>query len=162
MKKINNIVVFLVTGALVLMAALQGCKTVNGKQQVDADRVAMILGQAAQLGTSYYLRAHPDQRQPFVLAEQALTRLVDTQNYDPVAFSDALQRLPVNELSGPNGSLYVSAAIVAWDQVAASATTLDKNELVKKSLIAVTAGLHKALAPPLAPPTPPSSTPLPK
>lgn len=136
---------------------LAGCKTAaDGSRTVDSDRVSRIAGTAAQLGTTIYLAQHPEQRPSFAAAEQALTALADRQNYDPAAFSAALQGLPINELKGPNGSLYVSVALVVWDEVAAQATGVDKEELVKKTLVAVRDGLRRSLGPP-APPMPPAN-----
>ncbi len=117
----------------------------DGKRQVDADRVSRIAGHAAAIGSAAYLTAHPEQRPAFIVAEQALTGLIEQENYDPVAFSTALQALPTDALRGKEGALYVSVAVVVWDEAIAAATKLDQETLVRKTMIAVRDGLRRAL-----------------
>ena len=142
-------------GLVIVLLPLYGCKTVDGKRTVDSDRVALVLGQAAKLGTRYYLNSHPGSAPSFQLALNAVNGLIDQANYDPAAFADALSKLPINELNGPNGSLYVSTAIVVWDQVAQLAEPVTQKELVKKSLFAVRDGIQSALS--AIPPQPPGA-----
>jgi hypothetical protein len=78
----------------------------------------------------------------FVAADQALTRLIDAQNYDPTKFAQALAGLPINELKGKDGAIYISLGIVIWDEVASQAEGVQKQEQVKAIITAVRDGIR--------------------
>lgn len=121
------------------------CATVNGTNQLDVARVANIAGLAAQMGSTAYLQKNPDDRSYFIAVYNGLGALDHAGNYDPAQFAAALQALPIKELSGPNGSLYVLAAIFLWDELAQQSYQLDSKLWVKPVLVAVRAGIGRAL-----------------
>jgi hypothetical protein len=127
---------------LVLALALCGCAFVQRHQTA----VATLAGLAAQEGTKRRLAAHPEERPAFMAAQVALTRLVDQKNYDPAAFADALSKLPINELKGDTGSVYISAAVVVWDEIANEAEGVQKQEQVRLVATAVRDGIGRGLS----------------
>jgi hypothetical protein len=123
-----------------------GCVTApDGTRKLDVQRVANISGAAAELGAIAYLQKHPEGRIYFEAVVNGLAALDASGNYDPAAFARALQALPVKELKGPEGTLLVGAAIIAWDQLAAESARLDNSAWVKPVLLKVKDGLAKAL-----------------
>ncbi len=123
---------------------LVGCQTLNSP--ATSDRVARLAGLAADLGTRAVLAANPTYRPAFTLALGSLNVLIAAGNEDPAKFAEALQDLPINQLKGGDSSyLYISAAVVVWDEVSSVATGINKSELVRKTTLAVRDGLARAL-----------------
>lgn len=136
----------LTIGLIYAMTVLSGCVTSStGQKTLDVERVARIAGAAAQIGSQAYLQKHPDQLASFVVAYEALGALDASGNYEPAAFAAALQNLPIKELQGPDGSVYVSVALVVWDELATQTATVDKTTWVKPVLKSVRAGLGRTL-----------------
>jgi hypothetical protein len=135
------------TWSVVMLAVmLVGCATgPNGQATVDVQRVARLAGVAAEVGATVYLQKHPGDRAYFQIAASALAALDASSDYDPAKFAAALQTLPIRELRGPEGSLYVGLAIVAWEELSAEAARLDKTVWVKPVLERVQLGLERAL-----------------
>lgn len=135
---------------LVLVAFLfGGCVTgPDGARTVDAERVARIAGVAAATGSNLYLQKHPEHRGDFVIARNSLFVLESTGDFDPVRFADALKQLPIKELKGPEGALYVGLATIAFEELStyAKSRNLDRVAWVKPVLVRVRAGLDEALA----------------
>lgn len=119
----KTIVLLLTT---VLFLGPVGCKT-TGQDRLD--RAATIAGLAAFTGTSVYLAKNPKDRSYFEAARTAIKALIDSENFDPAALASALQKLPINELNGPNGSIYVSVAVVLWDSLAKDTISIDKAKM---------------------------------
>lgn len=122
-----------------------GCTTVSGSNRVDVARVAQIAGIAAQMGSATYLQKNPEARPYFQAAYNGLGALDHAGNYDPAAFASALSMLPIRELSGPNGNLYIMAAILVWDELAQRSVNVDKTLWVQPVLRAVRLGIGRAL-----------------
>jgi hypothetical protein len=140
-----------------VMACFAGCvnrpqvSTVNGVMVTnfvkgpDIARISRLSGTAAQLGSLAWLSKNPGDRAYFATANEALKGLINSGNYDPAAFASALQGLPIKELKGSEGSLYISVAIVVWDEAIQSAQGLDRQELVAATLKAVQQGIQRTL-----------------
>ncbi len=123
-----------------------GCVTgPDGTRKLDTERVALLAGVAAEIGATAYLSKHPDQRIYFEAARNSLGALDASGDYDPAKFAAALQALPIKELRGPEGSLYVGLALVAWEELSAEATRFDRTDWVKPVLQRVHLGLDRAL-----------------
>lgn len=138
-----------------LAILLCGCTTTpEGERVVDVARVSRIAGRAAYFGTVAFLNKEPDKRALFEVAAQALASLEDTKNYDYAAFAKAMQGLPIREFKGSEGSLYVEAALVIWDEVLQFASPVMKKELVAATVHEVRVGLERALAVELTKPLP--------
>lgn len=142
-------IALLTTGFLgigfIAATSFTGCVSVGGTNQLDVARMAHIAGAAAHLGSAAYLSKNPEARPYFVSAFNALGALDHSANYDPAAFAEALKLLPIRELSGPNGNLYVLAAIIVWDELAQRSINVDRTTWVKPTLIAVRLGIGRAL-----------------
>lgn len=122
-----------------------GCVSVGGTNQLDVARVSQIAGLAAQMGSTAYLQKNPEARPYFVVVYNSLGVLDANGNYDPVQFAEALRQLPVRELQGPNGSLYIIAAVFLWDELAQQSVSIDKQLWVAPVLRSVRSGIGRAL-----------------
>lgn len=126
---------------ILALPLLSGCTFLKNNQPA----LLFLARESAEIGTKLDLQSHPDHRPYFMASEQALTRLVDSGNSDPAAFAAALASLPVSELTGPNGSIYISTFIVLWDVVRESATSIDKEGTAKAYILAVRDGMRGGL-----------------
>lgn len=132
-----------------LIACLSGCVTApTGERVVDVARVARLSGVAAELGATMYLEKNPSARPYFEASLAAVAALDASGDYNPSRFADALKGLPVRELQGKEGSLYIGLAVVAWGELSVEAerANLDKAEWVRPVLKSVRLGLERALA----------------
>lgn len=131
--------------AVMCAVCIAGCATGTGKP--DIERVARLVGSATLIGTQAYLIGHPQARTAFVASRAALRTLQADGNYDPLAFAAAFQNLPISGLQGEYGALYISVALVAWDELRAEAIALDRPDWVKPVLDAAIVGFDRALGP---------------
>ncbi len=132
--------------SLVLALTLSlGCSTVPSTPEARLARVARISGVAASVGASSYLASNPQSRPAFEAAHAALTKLEADGNFNPDTFAEVLRGLPIDELKGPEGEIYISLAIVLWEEVKAESVALNTPEWVKPVLTSVRAGLGRAL-----------------
>lgn len=122
-----------------------GVSVTNFVKAPDIERIARVTGAAANLGSTAWLVKHPGDRAAFAFANENLKGLINSANYDPLAFANALQALPIKELKGADGSLYVSVAMVLWGEALDSAQGLNRQELVAATLKAVQSGIQKTL-----------------
>jgi hypothetical protein len=144
----GTLVPLLALGCIVIAIAMgcSGCVTrPDGTKGPDIARISRLSGTAAQLGSLAWLSKNPNDRSYFATANEALKGLINSGNYDPAAFASALQGLPIKELKGSEGSLYISVAIVVWDEAIQSAQGLDRQELVAATLKAVQQGIQRTL-----------------
>lgn len=128
-----------------LLLLLPGCVTTPTGTKVDTDRVARIAGAAAYFGVSFDLTENPEHRAAYAVAVEALRGLEAEGNYDPIAFAEALRELKVREFSGPEGTLFVQAAVFLWDETLAIVAPMTRAELVQKVLPKVRDGIERAL-----------------
>lgn len=131
----------LLSTCLAALVLVQGCTFFQQHQTA----LVTLSRTAAQLGTQTWLKSHPGDKPLFVASEAAITRFIDSGSSDPAAFAAALQGLPINELKGTNGSLYVSAVIVLWDELAAQATSVTQAAEVRAVALAVRDGIDAAV-----------------
>jgi hypothetical protein len=120
-----------------------GCATTSTED--GSARAARLAGVAANLGTTVYLSQNPAARPAFEQAYAALSALEANGNFDPAAFAEALSVLPIDELKGPEGQLYISVAIVLYEELKANSIAVNTPEWVKPVLSSVKAGLGRAL-----------------
>jgi hypothetical protein len=104
-----------------------------------------LAGVAANLGTTVYLSKNPQARSAFESAYAALSKLEEAGNFDPAAFAEALSVLPIDELKGPEGQLYISVAIVLYEELKASSVAVNTPEWTKPVLASVRVGIGRAL-----------------
>jgi hypothetical protein len=139
-------------GTAALLLIIAGCALFSSKT------LQTLAGNAAYYGTVRHLRENPNDVEIFTTATLGLQRLVDDQNYDPIAFADALKGLPVDELAGPEGELYVSTFIVLWDATVQDAQSLDKAAVVKPVVEQVLSGIRRGITAAQANRPPPAAT----
>lgn len=130
--------------AVALAILLTSCSTFQSPTGIT--RIARIAGSAADLGTRKLLAEKPGFRPALTVTVNALRNLDASGEYDPVKFANALTTLPINELQGPEGDLYVSTAVVIWNELAQEAVAMDTTLWVKPVLRSVLDGMLRALA----------------
>ncbi len=125
-----------------------GCKSpsTDGGVPRSVRVVSSIAETAAYFGTVKRLQDHPGEREIFNVAVLALQRLVDQQNYDPIAFAEALKGLPINELSGPDGDIYISTIVGVWDAFLQDTVALDQSTVVGPVISKVLSGMRRGIA----------------
>jgi len=97
------------TSALCL--ALMGCswfKTSSAQKQIAL--ASTIAYEAAFIGVSLDLKAHPDRRASYQVAQGFLSTFITT-NTAYADLSVALQKLPIKELQGENGAIIISGIV---------------------------------------------------
>lgn len=130
---------------LLALLLLPACVSTPQGKQLDTDRVARIAGAAAYFGVAVDLTEHPDHRPAYAVAVEALRGLEAQNNYDPIAFAEALRELHIREFEGPEGVIFVQAAVFLWDEALAVVAPVTRAELVQKVLPKVRSGIERAL-----------------
>jgi hypothetical protein len=143
---------FLLTGTL---AFTPGCITTQTGQKIPDPVVLQTVAQeAASVGTTFWLQSHPDAgtREQFELARTSLRALVSAGGGDIAALQNALSDLPIKQLSGTNGQVIVSGAVVLIDAAGKELLKLDSKGIypnyVQPVAQGLLAGLDVALGPP--------------
>lgn len=130
-------------GLCLVLVLLMGCASLT------PDRVsvlAAIAGQAAYLGAQDWLRAHPNHRPAFDAVILAISALVKAGNTNQDAYVELLSSLPTMTLRGKAGELYISDALVVYDNDLGRATRISgaAEQPVERAILL---GLKQALAP---------------
>lgn len=137
-------------GCLVLTLALcilSGCST-TPRTQTDANKIARasaVAHAAAFTACRWELADRPGDRAYWLTAKNALDDLLKAQNYDPVAFRNALSALPIKELRSDVGTLAIEGAITLYDGLANQSVNLQGQVWLAPIMTAVRDGIAKAL-----------------
>ena len=133
--------------ALILAGALLlvGCASTPETTQATVRRVATFAELAAYTGAQVDIVANPGHRAAYVAAHQALDAMLQSENYSPSEFADALKLLPIKELKGYQGAIIVTSAIVVWQDYSKEVLDLDKGVYIKPIIMSVNNGLVRAL-----------------
>jgi len=107
---------------------------------------------ATYIGSTYWLKSHPQDREKFELARKSITTLIAAGSFDTAALTTALQNLPIRELQGDTGVLIIGGAIELWDVYGRELGKLDQGKVFETYILPVAqsilTGLDLALAPP--------------
>lgn len=122
-----------------------GCATGTGSILTSPSTMAMVAKDAAYLGAIDRIQNHPDEREVFHIVDDALLSLIDSKDYNPEHFKQALQKLNVREFKGTKGTMVVSSAIVLWDLYSRPIASMDDGKYIKPVLEAVEEGIAGAL-----------------
>jgi hypothetical protein len=122
-----------------------GKSVTNFVKVADVKKISDIAGRAARTGSHYLIAKDPSSRPAFVIANENLKQLIGSQNYDPVAFSDALQGLHIKDLKGADGILLIEGTVSIVETAIDAATPLTRGELVAATLLKVQAGIQRSL-----------------
>lgn len=148
--------------SLTMLVLPMGCKTVtdangNTTKQIDTVRVAAISRQAATVGTSEILAAHPEWRPQFQLAAEQLALLAASPSIGLQDILNIAQRLPVTELKSQAARLSFEGAtllISAIDVPQLPADRLAQLQPIARAIAdGIAAGLPPAPSPAPAPAT---------
>lgn len=143
-------------GFLILLVFLLGCTTLT------PDRIqvlAMIAGQAAQVGAQEWLVKHPEHRAAFNLVMVAINNFVRSGETNMAKYTALLESLPTSTLRGEAGEVYIAgepaenelgpkaaAHLVIWDNELKKAVKVT-GELERPVQRAIRDGLRRACAP---------------
>jgi hypothetical protein len=133
------------TTTMVVKQNADGTITTNTIKKADIARVARIAGDAARIGAAIYMQEHPEARAQFALAYSILDSLIRDENYDPLKFREALAGLPFDRFKGSAGELYITLAVIVWDELAHEFIAVNEKAWAKPVMVSVRDGLGRAL-----------------
>ncbi len=125
------------------LALLPGCSSMQPSTQ---KRVETATKLAAYIGTTEYLRVHPEQRPGFELAVEALSQIETAPTVDLTALLAVVNRLPVKELKSDRSQMFItSAAILLTDY--GEALPLERLNELRPVAVSIREGIQLALQP---------------
>lgn len=132
--------------ALMASVLLVGCQTAPPPKLLHD-----IAQGATAIGSTEWLRTHPQDRPQFVLTRSSLNVLISTGSGTPDDLARALTNLPIREFQGTNGQLIVDTAVeildVAGKRIVALGGTNVWNGYVYPVSTGVRDGLNQVLGP---------------
>lgn len=138
---IKNIV--LATVLLTASLSFTGCQTA-AISQASIARIQTAAKLAAYVGTTEYLRVHPEQRAGFVLARDLLGQIETSPTVDLPTLLAVVNKLPVKELKTERAQLIVSSATLLLSDYAGQLPLEKLNEL-KPVAASIREGIELAL-----------------
>lgn len=138
-KPETKLPLLLLCGALAVGSA--GCSTVQPETRARIESAAKL---TAYIGSSEYLRAHPETRPAFVLARDELTRLSTAEQLDFPTLLAVVDRLPVKELKSERTQLIVTSATLLLSDYA-GALPVERLKELQPLAAALAAGLDLGL-----------------
>lgn len=139
--------------ALTLMTTLAcgsftGCVTNKTPTTVGekAQRMAMVAELASFTGATVWLSGHPEDRDKFVTALNAVELLLLAENGTPAQLAEALKGLPIDELKSKEGTLIIGAAAILYDAYLREYVNMDTTVYLKPVIAGIHSGLSRALA----------------
>lgn len=150
-----------------LVLPMSGCKTVtsvitnpdgslttNTVKQIDTVRVAAISRQAATVGTSEILAAHPEWRPQFQLAAEQLALLAASPTLGLQDILNIAAQLPVKELKSQTARLSFEGATLLISAIDVPALPADRLAELQPIAKAISDGIMAGLPPAPAVPVP--------
>lgn len=125
-----------------LAVLASGCRTLTLDERIAL--AASITRNSVSVGARFYLIEHPEAEPIFRAAQQALAKLIQAQDYDPILFYDALRALP-GMLHGEQGALIIQGGISVFELVTSTTFDIASAPAVKAVMTAVYDGLTLAL-----------------
>lgn len=117
-----------------------GCRTMTPEQK--ASLVQLTATEAAYVGVSYDLQAHPDRRVFYASTVEGLKALAAREQFNPVDFQTALANVPA--LKGSQGAILIEAGVVLYI-VGTGYVDLNSAPLAKAALRGTILGMQQAL-----------------
>ncbi len=130
--------------ALIALSLTSACTTTKTGQSVPNPAVlTMVAQEAASVGTTMWLAnpSHAADRDKFVLARTSLKGLVAAGSGSAADLQAALAMLPISQLSGNNGAVLVSGAVVLIDAAGKQITSLGNGTVWNGYVLPVATGL---------------------
>ncbi len=125
---------------LPIVSIIAGCKTGPTPQG---------MGNLAQFASYTGARVDMAKSTNHCAIYSSVTRTLDSMdasgNFDPVAFTAALQTLPIKELKDPRASILIGSAVILWDSYSSHIVSSNQLQTVRPVLEGVNAGLKKAV-----------------
>jgi hypothetical protein len=138
--------------ALILaLLAFTGCVSSGEPRPTNEARVASVVKVAAFVGTTEYLRDHPERRDKFELARDELRLLAADPALDMAKILAIAQRLPVKEMRDERVVLYVGAATLVLEEFGQGAWDLDRVQYLRPVALAMADGIDLAITTSSAP-----------
>ena len=136
---------FLTTLAIggAILYGCSGCASMSPTQQ--AAMVQAVSFDAASIGAGVDLRDHPDHRALYTVVKVGLDRLIADGTYDPLAFREAVEMLPISELRGENGALIILGAVSIFTLSTGYLDITNSPPLLQAAITGMRDGLAQAL-----------------
>jgi uncharacterized lipoprotein YajG len=131
-------------GIPLALAILCGCATTANKE-LWLKTAATVAYVAVNQGTLYELKTKPQSRVAFQVAEQALSKLLQDQNYSNVEFQKVLSQLPIKTFKGDQGALVTGLTVQVFELFTTTMFDINSAPAVKLIMTNVRDGLSSAL-----------------
>jgi len=138
--------------ALATAAILSMCSTSCVTKQPSPGTNTTWINVAAKIATNatYYsvsedLKAHPERRQSYVMAEKALTQLLAKDTISAMELSDFVAGLPIKKLQSSEGMLWAITLASVFDAATGTQLDISSAPAVRKVGAAILEGLMAAL-----------------
>lgn len=125
------------------VVATDGTVTTNTLPNVKAMKT--IAKSAAYLGTFTYLQNRPQDRDLFELTRTSLQTLIAAGTFSVADLKAALQKLPIKQLQGTQGSVIVGEAVILWDEYGTELAALDSSQIFNTYVLPVAQALLEGL-----------------
>jgi hypothetical protein len=123
--------------------------TPEQRAEQKAARLQAITEAAAFAGATVWLAKHPDDRAKFEMARDGLSMLTGGEStISQTQLADLVRKLPIKELQGEQGALYVGLAMIAYDAYLKEHIHIDGNANVRAAAVGLHSGLTRALGTP--------------
>lgn len=155
-------------GAAAIVSTMVGCKTetavftnpdgtttTNTTQVIDTARIASISRQAATVGTSEVLAAHPEWRPQFQLAEDNLRLLASSSSISLDSLLAIAQQLPVKELKSQAAQLSFEGATLLISAIDVPPLPADRLAQLQPIALAIADGIAAGMPPAVPAPAAP-------
>jgi outer membrane PBP1 activator LpoA protein len=110
-----------------LTASLTGCALLNNP--TSAQRVQSAAKVASYVGTSEYLRTHPETRPAFEMARDSLWQLENSDTIDMALVLAIVNQLPIKELKSERATILITAATILISDYAGTIPAEEVNKL---------------------------------
>jgi hypothetical protein len=125
-----------------------GCKTFSSGATTEEKiaKIGNLAEVAAYTGAAIHLTDNPQHRVVFEGVIATLDALASTNNFDPVAFSQALQQLPIKELKSDKAAILIGTATLLYEMELRETVEVDRKLYVAAIAGRVRNGLARAVA----------------
>lgn len=132
-------------GCLLPLPWIVGCATTQQNKLLSPDRVEILAKLVVYTGASADIAKNPQHLPDYKLAQEKLTVLMQSPQWDIVTMLAVLKSLPYDELQTPEASIIFSGSVMLIDLVGAGSFDAAKNEHIVAFLCGANKGLSLAI-----------------
>lgn len=131
---------------LALCGALCTACTTTDHATVTVSDAAEVANLAAYAGAAIHLAEHPEDAPYFRAAVHALDGALASPDWQPATLAEALSALPVTELQGNRGRIYITAGVQLWISASRRLMLIDESGDARTIAMSIRDGLAQALS----------------